>query len=1055
MNSFIKKILSLSFAVMLLLGAVPTTKVLADDTGVIKITVTDSSGNSLSGYDFAIRNSSGSRISVDGSYGVYSYSGPYEVISSNGGVIQIHGVPAGSYSVQYIGTDNTISFRDGNFTIYSGQTSFLDMVGTKQTGSVRIKLSGNNGESLSNIHFHITRDGSTVGFVNDGSSYEENRMGGGTITTDSSGNIVISSLSPGNYTLYQDNMPSGYNSSPIQENFYVSVGQTSNLNLTNSKIYSSIRISSVDSNNGKVAATLNIKKDGKLISAFTSDNGVFEYSANAGVEDFNVSEPITIDGLPYGTYTITVKSIDENFSKPADVSVTLDSSQGKSVTLKSEPKGTKLTIRISSEDESIANFPVEILSGSDKLKFSEVSSGVYEYSTASGASTEIKTSSNGNLVVTGIPDGTVKVKTKSMSGYKNKTNEKSVKLKTGTPETVEFEVESADKKTIVLSSASALPYSGATLKITDSANKEVLSQEITDETSIDISSLEDGNYKYTLVNLPDGYVNKEYTGSFKVNNGELPNSPNITLEPMNIKVKVPTEVNEVSLFDNDGNEVQAVVNNGIAEFKDVLDGKYIVKVGDEERIIDVNRNFVDNNMSFVEEVPEDQSNTEPQIGPGTKDDSEPSLFQKYWWLIFIPIIGLLALAILLLANKKKYKQVKVEETADSSSEVDKALDDMITAFPVVEENSTSSEDSVVGDSVVSDASVLAIDADINENPEVEDKKIQRNVEMMVSDIDDNLDDHLAQEEAPEDDINTISFNPEKVVSQIEPDPKQDTPVDDSSIIEDLDFDILEEKPNTSEEAIEKEIPSDDVLDDIVISESKEDLLDTDDQITSASANEENNDIKVDEDLPETSDEIDTSDNIPEELLNMKDSEDNNPLVEENSEIQENDSSVIDPDPSISTAAFMSSIDNLSNELNDVAIEESKESEDVNKSTASDSSNESISEYLSDVINKSSSDSDNSEASLNVQKEDESLLEKAADFADEVKDTIEDKVDNLDDKLSAKLDAVKKALQQTKGDLADEIEQGKELLNEGKEKVNDSLKSSLEKAKEILEESISD
>ena len=660
---FKKKVLSLIFSLILMASVLTPSIISAEDTGVIKITVTDNSGNSLSGYDFAIRNASGSRVSVDGSYGVYSYNGPYEVISSNGGIIQIHGIPAGTYSIQYIGTDNTLNFNDGYFTVRGGETSFMDMVGIKQAGSVRIRLSGSGGEALSGIHFHITKNGSTVGFVNLGSSYEENNMGGSTITTDSSGNILISSLSPGNYIIYQDNMASGYNSTPVQESFYVSVGQTSNLTFTNSKIYSSLKISSVDENNGKVPMVVNVKKDGSLISAFTEGAGNFEYSANAGVTDFNVSEPITITGLPYGNYTVTVKSIDDSYSKPADVQVSLDSSQGKAIILKSEQKGTKLTIRISDSEGSVSGFPVEILSGSDKLKFKEISSGVYEYSTASNGSTELSTASNGSLVVTGIPDGTVKVKTKSADGYKKSTQEKSIKLKTGSPENVEIEVERADKKTIVLSTNSPLPFSGATLKVLDSSGSEVFSQELTDENSIDISSLSDGSYKYALTNLPDGYLNKEYTGNFKVSNGELPNSPTINMEPMNLKVKVPAEIKDVSLFDNEGNEVQAVVQNQVAEFPNVLDGKYIVKVGDEERIIDVSRTLSDNNVSFVEDET-DPSGDEPQLGPGTQGDIEDkgflSLLLKYWWVILIPLIGLACLLLLLFAKKRRYKTTKIK-----------------------------------------------------------------------------------------------------------------------------------------------------------------------------------------------------------------------------------------------------------------------------------------------------------------------------------------------------------------------------------------------------------
>ena len=1014
---FKKKVLSLIFSLILMASVLTPSIISAEDTGVIKITVTDNSGNSLSGYDFAIRNASGSRVSVDGSYGVYSYNGPYEVISSNGGIIQIHGIPAGTYSIQYIGTDNTLNFNDGYFTVRGGETSFMDMVGIKQAGSVRIRLSGSGGEALSGIHFHITKNGSTVGFVNLGSSYEENNMGGSTITTDSSGNILISSLSPGNYIIYQDNMASGYNSTPVQESFYVSVGQTSNLTFTNSKIYSSLKISSVDENNGKVPMVVNVKKDGSLISAFTEGAGNFEYSANAGVTDFNVSEPITITGLPYGNYTVTVKSIDDSYSKPADVQVSLDSSQGKAIILKSEQKGTKLTIRISDSEGSVSGFPVEILSGSDKLKFKEISSGVYEYSTASNGSTELSTASNGSLVVTGIPDGTVKVKTKSADGYKKSTQEKSIKLKTGSPENVEIEVERADKKTIVLSTNSPLPFSGATLKVLDSSGSEVFSQELTDENSIDISSLSDGSYKYTLANLPDGYLNKEYTGNFKVSNGELPNSPTINMEPMNLKVKVPAEIKDVSLFDNEGNEVQAVVQNQVAEFPNVLDGKYIVKVGDEERIIDVSRTLSDNNVSFVEDET-DPSGDEPQLGPGTQGDIEDkgflSLLLKYWWVILIPLIGLACLLLLLFAKKRRYKTTKIEESAEAAIEANNNIDDVMAAMVI---NDSSSQAEEENNQVVS----VAADLPPIEEEEVSDNILRNNVEEMIASVDEELNDNsevtiddLLLDSEPDDQIHHQDYSEllteeEKadIISSIESkslDLDQDTEPEITLSNSDIELTSEDELPSVQE-------VSDDVLEPSEISAI----------IIDSSAN--NKGLIVEKKDVDGSQEI-------EEILKT-----NLPKIEDtlskDTEILGSDELFVEPVDLIEGA------------------------EDI----AEESQNESIIDSIKeDISNKLES------ASEKVEDIKESLDNKAdviSDAVSEVKEDIKDVMDSAKEEvveakssaasyLAEQLDKVRGALTEARDDAEDVVDNAKDKVKKVKKSVSDSLQEQLSKAVEIIE-----
>ena len=1017
---FKKKVLSLIFSLILMASTLTPSIISAEDSGVIKITVTDNSGNSLSGYDFAIRDASGSRVSVDGSYGVYSYNGPYEVISSNGGIIQIHGIPAGTYSIQYIGTDNTLSFNDGYFTVRGGETSFMDMVGIKQAGSVRIKLSGSGGEALSGIHFHITKNGSTVGFVNLGSSYEESNMGGSTITTDSSGNILISSLSPGNYIIYQDNMASGYNSTPVQESFYVSVGQTSNLTFTNSKIYSSLKISSVDENNGKVPMVVNVKKDGSLISAFTDGAGSFEYSANAGVEDFNVSEPITISGLPYGNYTVTVKSIDDSYSKPADVQVSLDSSQGKAITLKSEQKGTKLTIRISDSEGSVSGFPVEILSGSDKLKFKEVSSGVYEYSTASSGPTELSTSSNGSLVVTGIPDGTVKVKTKSADGYKKSTQEKSVKLKTGSPETVEIEVERADKKTIVLSTNSPLPFSGATLKVLDSSGSEVFSQELTDENSIDISSLSDGSYKYALTNLPDGYLNKEYTGNFKIANGELPNSPTINMEPMNLKVKVPAEIKDVSLFDNEGNEVQAVVQNQVAEFPNVLDGKYIVKVGDEERIVDVNRTLSDNNVSFVEDETE-PTGDEPQLGPGTQGDIEDKgfldLLLKYWWIILIPLIGLACLLLLLFAKKKKYKTTKIEESAEAAIEANNNIDDVMAAMVINDSPSQTKEEN---DQVVSVAADLPLIEE--EDEEVSDDVLKNNVEEMVASVDEEVKD-----------------DPEVTI--------------DDLLLLDSDSDNQIHHQDYSELLTEEEKAD-------IISSVESKSLDLD-QDTEPEITLSNSDIELtsEDELPsvqEVSDDVLEPSEISAIIIDS--SANNKGLIVEKKDVdgaQEIEEILKTNLPKIENTLSKDTEILESDELSTESVDLIEDSQNIVEESQNESIIDSIKEDISDKLESVSEKTEDIKEAL------DDKVDVISDAVSEVKEDIKDVMNSAKEEvveakssaasyLAEQLDKVRGALTEARDDAEDVVDNAKDKVKKVKKSVSDTLQEQLSKAAEIME-----
>lgn len=985
-----KGVLSVVLSVLLLFTSFTLAQpVLAEDSGTIKINVSDNSGNSLTGYDFAIRNSSGSRVSVDGSYGVYSYGGGYEVITSNGGVIQIHGIPTGTYSVQYIGTDSSLKFNDGYFTIANGQTSFLDMVGIKQTGSVRIRLTGVGGEALSGVRFHITRDGSTINFVSNGSSYEEYSMGSSALTTDSSGTISISSIAAGNYILTQENMVDGYNSTPVSESFYVAVGQNSNISVANSKIYSALKISSVDENNSKVAAVVNVKKDGKNISAFNTGTNQYEYSSNAGVEDFTVSDDITITGLPFENYTVSVSSVGDNYSKAGDVSVSLDSTSGKAIVLKNAQKGTKLTLSINDSDGAVSSYPVQILSGTDTLKFKQVASGVYEYVSSNGAD-ELTSASNGTIVITGIPDGTVKVRLKQADGYKKPGTAKSVKLTTGTPATLDLEVERADKKTIVLATDSTMPFAGSKLAILDGSNAEVYSTELTDETSIDISSLEDGNYKYKLTNLPDGYVNKEYSGSFKVSNGELPNSPKINLEPMNISVKVPEGVTDVSLFDNNGEEIQASVTNGIATFKDVIDGKYIVKVGDEERIIDVNRSFKENNISFVEEV-EPETN-EPNLGPGTEGNVDVNENKFPWWIILIPLLLAAILITYLLTSRKKYKKQTIDASEDDTVQANNDIDAALAMMSTDVDNAS------------------------------EETEIVRARDLIDEDHHENLTENLTEDLVPP----VLPVEPEPLPTINERDTDailiEDTSKDNlgafDSLIDDdvqvipadVDVDLNNDNMVSSDELIQENLDSIEeehhqVFEEVPIPEV--------DEIPT----EEDENLIVDEPVKSTfkiNDEAELPEKDPDEIV-LSDSD--VVLSDVNEEIQEHAVADLPEDELMEgfqkpAEIEVASEENKDNPADDIIIEED------------------IKNYNEDIF----------KSSEEIPSNDESLLDKIEDKADDVKEVVSSKVEDFKDNIED-------------NEIFETIRDVKENISDKVEKASDAVEEKVEDVKEIVDEGV--
>lgn len=663
------KILNLFLSLLMVFTvAFSAQPVMAEGDGTVKITAVDSSGVSLSGYDFVLTNS-GSRVNVSGSNGVYTVGGQQTLITSNGGIIHVSGLDSGNYTVSYVGADSSLRFSDVSFSISGSQTSYVTITGVNQVGSLVMKLTGEGSEPLSNVKFHISRNGQNVRFSSNGSSYVENSNGASDVYTDSSGQINISSLQPGSYQIVQDSMPYGYNSSPINEIVNVSVGSNTNVSYRNSKIYGSFSVLSQDDSGHKVTSVVNILSGNKTLSFFSDGNNNYEYTPTAGSQDITISEAANFTQLPYGDYTVVVKSVEGSFDKAQNASVRVDSSDRKQVKIANPSKGTKLTITAKEDGEGVQNFLFEI-SSEKKIKFNKAGDGVYEYS-QNGNLEELTTPQSGIIVVSGIPEGKYTVSSKKSNGFKDSKEKKTVNLKLNSPETLDFKAESLGKKSLNIDSESPLSFQGALLTITDSNNKEVLSETLSTPGSIDISNLDAGKYTYEISDLPDGYLNKSYKNSFTIKANEEFKSPTIKLESTSIKVDVDSDVEQVSLFDNDGEEVTVDVENGKAEFKDIMDGKYIVKVGDEEKIVTVDRDFKGESIDFRTTTPSED--VQLPVNNNTEDlDINKNKF-NWWWLLLIPLILICALLGLLFKNKKHKKVLDVKTDPETASSIDNAL----------------------------------------------------------------------------------------------------------------------------------------------------------------------------------------------------------------------------------------------------------------------------------------------------------------------------------------------------------------------------------------------
>ncbi len=258
-------------------------KLKAPDPGAISLTKTTEDGQNLSGWQFGIYSNSACTTLV---------SGPHTTNTS--GKISVTGLTAGTYYVKELGhTDSSInalytctSTNPQMVTVTSGGTASVSFYNKLNTGSISLTKTTEDGKNLSGWRFGIYSDSSCTSLVS------------GPHTTDSSGKISVTGLTPGTYYVKE----LGHTDSTINALYYcasinpqsvtVTAGATATVSFTNKLNTGSVKLVKTTNTGQNLSGwQIGLYYDAACTSAVTGSP--FTTGADGSV---------TVTGLTIGTY---------------------------------------------------------------------------------------------------------------------------------------------------------------------------------------------------------------------------------------------------------------------------------------------------------------------------------------------------------------------------------------------------------------------------------------------------------------------------------------------------------------------------------------------------------------------------------------------------------------------------------------------------------------------------------------------------------------------------------------------------------------------------------
>lgn len=325
-------------------------KLRALDPGAISLTKTTEDGKNLSGWRFGIYSDSACTSLV---------SGPHTTDSS--GKISVTGLSAGTYYVKELGhTDSSInalytcaSTNPQKVTVTSGGTAAVSFVNKLKTGFVSLTKTTEDGKNLSGWQFGIYSNSACTTLVS------------GLHTTDTSGKISVTGLTPGTYYVKEI----GHTDSAINALYYCASANPQSVTVTAGSTAAVSFTNKLNTGGVKLVKETNTGKNlgGWKIGLYTDSSctNAVPGSPFATGEDGSV----TVTGLLLGTYYAKEAAVTDPYWQcdTAVKTVTIVANQTATVTFSNTHNGRAKIIKSMPDGGSVVGWKFEVYSADNKL----------------------------------------------------------------------------------------------------------------------------------------------------------------------------------------------------------------------------------------------------------------------------------------------------------------------------------------------------------------------------------------------------------------------------------------------------------------------------------------------------------------------------------------------------------------------------------------------------------------------------------------------------------------------------------------------------------------
>ena len=325
-------------------------KLKAPALGTISLTKTTEDGKNLSGWRFGVYSDSACTSLL---------SGPHTTDSS--GKLSMTGLLAGTYYVKELGhTDSSInalytcsSTNPQKVTVTSGGTAAVSFVNKLKTGSVSLTKTTEDGKNLSGWQFGIYSNSACTTLVS------------GPHTTDTSGKISVTGLTPGTYYVKEI----GHTDSAINTLYYCASANPQPVTVTSGAVASVRFTNKLNTGSVKLVKTTNTGENlgGWRIGLYTDSACTSPVTGSP----FTTGEDgtITVPGLLPGTYYAKETAVTDPYWQcdTAVKTVTIAANQTATAAFSNTHNGRVKIIKSMPDGGSVAGWEFEVYSADNKL----------------------------------------------------------------------------------------------------------------------------------------------------------------------------------------------------------------------------------------------------------------------------------------------------------------------------------------------------------------------------------------------------------------------------------------------------------------------------------------------------------------------------------------------------------------------------------------------------------------------------------------------------------------------------------------------------------------